>query len=176
MNICLPCLALEKVPEWRCPAAHMSAEEGKAKKVGTRWEALRSVVFKWRWKHDQYAERQRKLCFSKLHVTLRTYYKVRMLHSEVPQVNFIHIPICHILAQLFFHVLSRFLSAKCKHSEKAPSVSSLFARVCPCTCLLSTGCCSPSKRRRTPSYLASSPIHFPRKSEDKSRTSPQAAI
>lgn len=95
--------------------------------------------------------------------------------ENVHQVNFIYIPICHILAQLFFmsyHVsYQRSANILRKHS-----VSSLFARVCPCTCLLSTGCCSPSKRRRTPSYLASSPIHFPRKSEDKSRTSPQVAI
>lgn len=36
-----------------------------------------------------------------------------------------------------------------------------------CTCLLRTGCCSPSKSRRTPSYLASSPIHFPKTSKNK---------
>lgn len=35
------------------------------------------------------------------------------------------------------------------------------------TCLLRTGCCSPSKRRRTPSYLASSPIHFPKRSVEE---------
>lgn len=38
--------------------------------------------------------------------------------------------------------------------------------VCLFTCLFKTGCCNPSKRRRTPSYLASSPMHFPKKSEE----------
>lgn len=28
-SICLPCLVQGKVLEWRCPTAHMSAEEGK---------------------------------------------------------------------------------------------------------------------------------------------------
>ena len=37
--------------------------------------------------------------------------------------------------------------------------------VCVCTCLLRTGCCSPSNRRPMPPYLASSPIHFPSKSK-----------
>lgn len=35
------------------------------------------------------------------------------------------------------------------------------------TCLLRTGCWSPSKRSFIPSYFASSPIHFPSKSNTK---------
>ena len=35
------------------------------------------------------------------------------------------------------------------------------------TCLFKTGCCSPSNSRRTPSYLASSPMHFARTSKRK---------
>ena len=42
--------------------------------------------------------------------------------------------------------------------------------LCFCTCLFRTGCWSPSKSRRTPSYLASSPIHFARKSKDDEMT------
>lgn len=47
------------------------------------------------------------------------------------------------------------------------TLKSLCVCVHVCTCLLRTGCCSPSNRRRTPSYLASSPMHFPTKSKHK---------